>query len=129
MLWYFISLQFAYNNVFRALFNLDRSCSVSQEMTKRNIDTFAVVLRKLIYNISNIWRAPHDIFLKKCLFVLEEANIGWISNNWALLRNLFFEKGAPFLLASWAFPSSSQLVRKKRNTSINHEIWMSYTRS
>ena len=40
-----------YNNVFRALFNLDRRCSVSQEMTKRNIDTCAVVLRKLIYSM------------------------------------------------------------------------------
>ena len=53
----------AYNKIFRSLFSLDRRCSVSSEMTKRNIDTCAIVQRKYVYSIYRRVNSQENVLL------------------------------------------------------------------
>lgn len=49
----FSKVKVAYNNVFRHLLSIDKSCSVSKAMIDCKVDPFAVVFRKYIVSFSN----------------------------------------------------------------------------
>ena len=57
----------AYNNVFRALFKLDRRCRVSQNFLDKNIDCFNILMRKAIYSFrSRLYRSNNSL-VQACL--------------------------------------------------------------
>ena len=57
----------AYNNIFRRFFNLDRRCSVSYELTTRNIPTCENVIRRYMYSCMCRLRSNQNMYINALL--------------------------------------------------------------
>jgi len=72
-------LSVEYNNVFRALFKLDRRCSVSQNFLNKNIGCFNILMRKAIYRYRSCLFQSKNSLVKACLsphFFIYSSDIG-----------------------------------------------------